>query len=523
MKMDTERSFTVLWVSLSMVSLWACGPPPAQEPSPDAGPGDTLDAAPSSDVAEPSDSNPDLDEGERDTPQATDALDDGADVTQAQDVSMQDTPEVLPEDTSLEDEDGGSPDEEMPCEDDAQCEQGLSCCGGQCVDQTSDREHCGACDNACPVECGPGVCLRAVQIDAGDEHTCAVLNNGTVRCFGDSQFHEAGFRQIDPDDWLSWIPNRIPLEIEGIDDAVQVTAGVAHSCALHADGGVSCWGGNIGRQLALGDTGLVSATPVRIEGLSGVTFIESGQYHTCAVLPDGDVTCWGNGGFLNLPRDWPPPTRDNPGPRLVSGIHDVKSISFSDDDGLWLHNDGTISAFGQGTFGEMGPRLTEVRSQFVRLEGLRATQVFASGTHSCAVDLEGQLWCWGANHHFQVGPFSCGECYNPMPVPNAINVTSAALWRGYSISLFTNQAGQVMFIGNPGVLNSGQSFEPPENNPGLPKSFPNTSIDDFFIDIVAHPDHYCALSQRGQIYCAGSNAWGQLGRDGSGIAAPVQW
>ena len=81
--------------------------------------------------------------------------------------------------------------------------------------------------------------------------------------------------------------------------ATAVAAGDSHTCALLANGAVSCWGQNNSGQL--GDGTLTNrTTPATVSGLSGATAVTAGGYHTCALLGDGTVRCWGSNLFGQL-------------------------------------------------------------------------------------------------------------------------------------------------------------------------------------------------------------------------------
>jgi alpha-tubulin suppressor-like RCC1 family protein len=92
-----------------------------------------------------------------------------------------------------------------------------------------------------------------------------------------------------------------PVEVVGITNAVSVTAGQNHMCALLSDGTVKCWGrndvGQLGNGTTIPDAGASSGspTPVAVSGLDHVVSLISGSsaHHTCAVLDSGTVECWG--------------------------------------------------------------------------------------------------------------------------------------------------------------------------------------------------------------------------------------
>jgi alpha-tubulin suppressor-like RCC1 family protein len=134
--------------------------------------------------------------------------------------------------------------------------------------------------------------IAAGGIHEGLSHSCAVLATGQVLCWGSDIHGELG----------NGIAGRspTPVSVTGIADAKIVAAGAAHSCAVHATGQASCWGSNGNGQLGNGTyTNALTPTPVSV--LTNITAIAAGGAmdatgHTCAVLYDRRVWCWGRFG-----------------------------------------------------------------------------------------------------------------------------------------------------------------------------------------------------------------------------------
>jgi len=84
-----------------------------------------------------------------------------------------------------------------------------------------------------------------------------------------------------------------------LNSVTAVAAGEYHTCALLGNGTVRCWGANSAGQLGDGTT-TDRITPATVSGLSGVTAIAAGDFHTCARLTDGTVTCWGANWYGQL-------------------------------------------------------------------------------------------------------------------------------------------------------------------------------------------------------------------------------
>jgi alpha-tubulin suppressor-like RCC1 family protein len=155
-----------------------------------------------------------------------------------------------------------------------------------------------------------------VEVTAGYNFSCAMLTDGTARCWGGNQFGEIGSGSAQRS-------AASPEAVAGLNGAAAVDAGWAHACAVLTDGTARCWGGNPSGQLGRGD--LVDArTPVAVAQLSGVVSISAGKTHTCAVMEDGTARCWGKNDAGQLGNG----TRtDSAVPVAVKDLANVTSIS----------------------------------------------------------------------------------------------------------------------------------------------------------------------------------------------------
>ena len=134
----------------------------------------------------------------------------------------------------------------------------------------------------------------ASSVEAGSSHLCALMADGTVRCWGlgvDGQLGNGGTMSAFD----------TPVTVSGITTAVQIMAGNNHACARLTDGTMRCWGYN--GDGALGD-GTIDrrSSPVAVVGLTGVDLLARSVLasHTCARRTDGSVWCWGSNGFGQL-------------------------------------------------------------------------------------------------------------------------------------------------------------------------------------------------------------------------------
>ena len=91
----------------------------------------------------------------------------------------------------------------------------------------------------------------------------------------------------------------MPVSVLDISNATQIEAGYQHSCALISGGTVKCWGDN--QYGELGDnSNTTRGTPVSVSGLSGVSEVTAGSDFTCARLADGTAKCWGIASYGRL-------------------------------------------------------------------------------------------------------------------------------------------------------------------------------------------------------------------------------
>jgi hypothetical protein len=157
-------------------------------------------------------------------------------------------------------------------------------------------------DTAGPVDLGGHT---ATAISAGGEHTCAILDGGSVRCWGLGTSGQLGYGNTSD---VGDTPTSLPGSAGAVDlgpgrTAVAISAGDAHTCAILDNGGVLCWGYGGDGRLGYGNTNNVGDTqtpgsvgPVDLGPGRTATAISAGSRHTCAILDNGSVLCWGYGG-----------------------------------------------------------------------------------------------------------------------------------------------------------------------------------------------------------------------------------
>jgi alpha-tubulin suppressor-like RCC1 family protein len=329
-------------------------------------------------------------------------------------------------------------------------------------------------------------------VASGPQHVCA-LGNQTLKCWGRNDFGQLGQgdRNNRGDNPNEMGTNLLPINLGTSHFAVAVTAGLQHTCALLENGTVKCWGlgdaGELGAgyQAELGDGPgeMGDALPVVNLG-TGQTAqtIAAGGFHTCAILQNNQVKCWGYNGFGQLGLNDKNSRGDNPGemgdalPTVFLGAgRSAKAIGA----GIWfscaLLDDNSVKCWGYNGDGELGQGNTLNRGddpgemnalQPIQLgTGRSAKSISVGGYEACAILDNNQLKCWGY--------FAAGE-----------------LGQGDSISHGAN-AGDM-----------GDNLHPVDLGTG---HWP------IAVSAASYGMHTCAILEDSQVKCWGSNTYGELG------------
>ncbi|MCM8767581.1 MAG: hypothetical protein NC921_02210 [Candidatus Omnitrophica bacterium] len=300
------------------------------------------------------------------------------------------------------------------------------------------------------------------KIVSGKSHTLILTNDGYVFAFG---WNKAG--QIGTGNDKNIIkPIKVKLNNkEYLKDIVDIGAGDIHSIALNKDGFVLTWGGNISGQL--GDlTYNNSNFPVFVKYKNGKIFnkvikVVGGWDFSVALREDGTIWTWGDnkygqlGDGSTINRNYPVQVKT--GLKYLKEIIDIKAGAFHI---LALKKDGTVWAWGNNEFGQLGDGTYQNRYYPVKVKKLKNIVKISCGAfHSLAIDKNGNLYSWGKNWKGQLGDGT----YQNKNIP---------------------------------VLVKG------ENGEGYLKDV---------IEVSAGRNHTIVLTKDGNVYVFGGNTFGQLG------------
>jgi alpha-tubulin suppressor-like RCC1 family protein len=252
-----------------------------------------------------------------------------------------------------------------------------------------------------------------VEVAAGANHTCARTQDGKLWCWGDNGAGQVGDGTISVGDAASAV-KASPVQVASLGTgAVQVAAGNVHTCARKQGGTLWCWGHNEYGQLGDGTTGGVACSgsvckpvPVQVTGLgASVVEVSTGDGHTCARKQDGTLWCWGRNTYGALGTGmtgW-----KEPSPLKVASLGtDVVAVTAWGDHTCARKQDGTLWCWGKNTSGQVGEGTTASPKPLpvqVTALGASVLEVSAGREHTCARRQDGTIWCWGANYLGQLG------------------------------------------------------------------------------------------------------------------------
>jgi len=351
-----------------------------------------------------------------------------------------------------------------------------------------------------------------VNIDGGDNHT-VFLQEGNVWVWGDNTTGQLGNGTL--------ILSDKPFAYSVLSSIKEVSAGSNHTVALQANGSVWSWGSNEFGQLGINSNILYKEVPTLISGLSKIIEISTGGHHTIALKSDG--TLWSFGlddsyqlglGLTNsaLPRTSPAQVLSSTGSGYLS---DIKGISAGYAHNLALKQDGTLWSWGDNTFGQLGTGNRTYSSLPLKvagsteIKGISAGGLGLMGSHSLAVDSNGNVWSWGANNKGQLGNGANEDGLIPEKVRGEDGVGYLQNIRQVSAggrhSLALDKDGNIWAWGDNtyGQLGDGTNNDT------------NVSVrvagGEKFVQISTGTRHSIAIDTDGQVWVWGFNLKGQLG------------
>jgi alpha-tubulin suppressor-like RCC1 family protein len=436
------------------------------------------------------------------------------------------------------------------------CQPGVLCVSGVC-----HAPSCGdgivsageACDDGNVVTgdgCG-STCRRVVALAVGDLHGCVLLDDGSVKCWG---YNGAGQLGLGDSQSRGDAPGELgdsllPVDLGAGRTAKAISAGDNHTCALLDDATVKCWGWNPFGQLGLGDKQVRGMGPNQMGNNLPVVDLGTGRTakaisghdrHTCAILDDGTVKCWGynlngrlglgdtvdRGGAAGEMGDYLPPLSLGTG-RTAKALSIGPSAEFD----CAILDNGALKCWGKNGAGQLGLGDPQDRGDgagemgdnlpVVNLgTGRTAKIVVVGGGHTCAILDNGAVKCWGGmgtglgdtlNHGDGAGEMgdslpvvSLGTGRTAKAITAGVLHTCAILDNG-AVKCWGYGADGETGLGDPQTRGDGPN-EMGDNLPAVALGAGRTAK-----ALAAGGVQTCALLDNDTIKCWGGNNYGQLG------------
>jgi alpha-tubulin suppressor-like RCC1 family protein len=292
----------------------------------------------------------------------------------------------------------------------------------------------------------------------------------------------------------------------------QLALGSDHSCALR-DGEVYCWGSG-----GFGARGGGSQTqPVLLP--APTRHLASAKYTTCAVAMDGSVRCWGNndggqlgGGSIG---------GESAAPILVMGMTGAVQVGTGRSHACARRANGTVRCWGSNSEGQLGDGTTNPTTSGVNdvLNVTGATDLALTSSHVCVRYAAGDAQCWGSNTYGQLGDGTTNDHPTPIAAPVS-NVSwigtasfSADLSGGHTCAIV---AGEVKCWGDNAVGQLGNGTTTDSIVPVTVAGITNA------VQLVMGRWHVCARHATGRVSCWGRNLDGEVGNNTQSVrSSPV--
>jgi alpha-tubulin suppressor-like RCC1 family protein len=333
------------------------------------------------------------------------------------------------------------------------------------------------------------------QVSSGGLHTLILKNDGTVWSWGYNLYGELGDG--------SKTNSTSPVQITALSGFLQVSAGNTHSMGLKSNGTVWTWGDNSLGQLGNSTSGTATQSPSRITGLTGLTAVSAGSNHSVALRNDGTVWAWGANYYGALGNGQYSSTANQTATQ-VTGVSGITAISAGGYHTVALKNDSTVWTWGHNGSGQLGNGTTtnsNTAAMIPELSGIIA--IAAGGDHTLALKKDGTVWAWGANYSGQLGEGSTQMHSTPFQITGLTGMSSIAAGAGFSLALGSDGSVWAWGGNDYGQLGDGTNTAiwAPERIDALSQ----------IISLSAGSNFASAIKNDGTVWTWGYNAQGQLG------------
>ncbi|MDH5217756.1 MAG: hypothetical protein OEX19_08670, partial [Gammaproteobacteria bacterium] len=263
-------------------------------------------------------------------------------------------------------------------------------------------------------------------LDTNRNHTCAIDSEKFLWCWGRNNYGQLGSGESG-----ALTSKNVPELVDNLRNWTQISTGDVHSCGIDELKQLFCWGRNQSGQLGIGQNETqVFSTPMIVDESSTWETVSTGGDYTCGIKTDGSLWCWGdnyNGQLGN----------GNSGeilytPQKIGEATNWMSIALSMEHSCGIQNDKSLWCWGSNFYGEIGDNSdsgnVRIPTQINPTE-LDWLSVNTGDNNTCAVKTDNSMWCWGENHLGQLG--NNDHTFTTQSIP--VEVTSNNDWKYISV------------------------------------------------------------------------------------------
>ena len=242
----------------------------------------------------------------------------------------------------------------------------------------------------------------ALTVTAGGHHTCSIMDNSSLWCWGRGGTGQLGTGSLND----HYVPELISLPPNA--SPIAVSAGWDSTCVILQNNTGMCTGWNGYGQLGDGtQTNASTFTPMSVlPPNSNLSAISMGVSHTCGLLKNGSIYCWGNNANGQLGDNTTESRNDSSVQVILPAGRTAITVDVGMHHSCAILDDDSAVCWGDNEYGQIGDdtttdRLTPTAISFPG--GIGVATISAGRVHSCAVVMNGSTYCWGAHHLGQLG------------------------------------------------------------------------------------------------------------------------
>jgi alpha-tubulin suppressor-like RCC1 family protein len=375
----------------------------------------------------------------------------------------------------------------------------------------------------------------ADSISASFTHTCAILRNGSVRCWGSNWAGQLGLGHTN---YIGSSSGTLPDSVPPVDlgegrTALQISAGWDHTCALLDNHSVLCWGSDAGGALGQGNQEDIgddetpgSVGPVDLgDGHTAVAVAAGPTNHSCAILDDGSVKCWGAGtygqrGYGNTTNVHDPSTI---GPVNLGAGRTAVAIDTAAGHTCVIVNSGDVMCWGLNFAGLLGYGYSFDEEQnigddetpdavgTIDLGAHTALQITGQDHNACALLDDHTVRCWGSGWRGKSGYPGGDDYHSPPTQPIDLGAGRTALsidgGADHACAVLDDHSIRCFGFGNDGQLGYGNTEDVGNDEPPGAVGPVNLGPGRTATEVSAARWHSCALLDTGDVRCWGNGSF----------------